>query len=165
MIDFAKLELMGGLLIPPQPRVGTNEVKRNRIPKLALAVVVTLFMGAVLWRPIHDFGWFMLYGYVRATPFEASAWRANSLDGGQMGPTKLRMIDDLLRQHLLKGRTGDEVQMLLGPADRTPPHHDGDLVYALGHDPGSWRLDVEWLVLRLNSSGKVSDCWVETIKD
>jgi hypothetical protein len=68
----------------------------------------------------------MLIGQMRAAPFEASAWKANSLDGERMGPTKLRMIDDLFKLHLLKGRTGDEVQMLLGPADRTPPHHDRD---------------------------------------
>jgi hypothetical protein len=151
-------------LIPFHPQAGTKEAQRNRIPHLALATVVILFVGTVLWRPIHDFGWFMLYGYVRATPFEASAWKANSLDGDRMGPTKLRMIDDLFKLHLLKGRTGDEVQILLGAADRTPRHNDRFLFYALGHDPNSWRLDVQWLVIRLNPSGRVSDYWVETIK-
>jgi len=126
---------MGGLLIPLHPKAGTKEAQRYRIPHLALAVVVILFLGAVLWRPIHDFAWFMLYGYVRAAPFEASAWKANSLDGDRMGPTKLRMIDDLFKLHLLKGRTGDEVQMLLGLADRTPRQNDRDLLYALWSRP------------------------------
>jgi hypothetical protein len=155
--NFAKLEVMGGSLTPLHPKAGTTKTQRNRTPYLALAVVVILFFGVL-------FFWFMA-GYVHAAPFEATAWKANSLDGEQMGPTRLRMIDDLFKLHLLKGRTGDEVQMLLGPADRTQPNHDRDLLYALGHDPGSWRLDVEWLVIRLNSSGRVSDYWVETIKD
>jgi hypothetical protein len=54
MTDFAKLEVMGGLLIPLHPKAGTKEAQRNRIPHPALAVVVILFLGAVLWRPIHE---------------------------------------------------------------------------------------------------------------
>jgi hypothetical protein len=164
---------MGGLLIPPlpiRPKAGTNLAKRNRIPGFALAVVVAALFGLLLWKPALGFGSFVFYesgveGYLREAKFEASAWRANSLDGNPMWPTRLRMVDDLLRRHLLEGRTGAGIQMLLGPPNRTPTFRDRDLFYALGPNRGFFRLDSEWLVIRLNSSGKVSGYWLETIKD
>ena len=55
-------------------------------------------------------------------------------------------------RRLLDGRTRPEVVELLGPADDTSKWRDWDLVYHLGPErKGLFRIDSEWLVIRLDS--------------
>ena len=75
----------------------------------------------------------------------------------RMAPTRLRMIDDLLSRGLLDHCSREQVETLLGPADRTDYFHDWDLVYHLGPEREFMGIDSEWLVVRLDSVGKVRE--------
>jgi hypothetical protein len=62
------------------------------------------------------------------------------------------MVDDLLKNHPLRGMTREEVTSLLGPKTETEYFREWDLVYYLG--PGRYGNaigDSEWLVIRFDS--------------
>ena len=88
--------------------------------------------------------------------FTKAAWQ----DSVQVyGDLALRgcMVDDLLSRRRLRGIRRDEVVALLGEPRPTAYFTDYDLVYWLGPERGLVSIDSEWLVLRLDGSGRVSD--------
>jgi len=118
-----------------------------------LGVPIVLFIatiGFLLLRPPVE-------EYLRATAFESDVWKARSLDGNPSWPTRLRMVDDLLRRHLLDNASRPHVEALLGPADATSYFREWDLVYQLGPERGFMGIDSEWLVVRLDQAGQVAD--------
>ena len=84
-------------------------------------------------------------------PFDSAKWRANSEDSGLMWPTRLRMSDSLVESKLLMGTTKAQVVTLLGPPDGGSYFPDWDLVYHLGPERGTFRIDSEWLLIRLKN--------------
>ena len=95
--------------------------------------------------------------YQHRLVFDAKMWRAKSADAGDDWPTRLRMVNSLMDRHLLDRRTQPQVVELLGPADETSKWRDWDLAYRLGPErKGLFRIDSEWLVIRLDSSRTVS---------
>jgi hypothetical protein len=115
----------------------------------AASVPVLMIGSLVLGPDIAD------YWHRRA--FEPAEWRRNARRD-TMWPTRLTMVDDLLTRHSLRGMSRDSVERLLGPRDSTAYFRDWDLVYWLGPERGSIRIDSEWLVLKLDADGRVSDC-------
>ena len=119
---------------------------------------------AVLGTPVALYGLAWAYfvipssdDYRHRLAFEAKAWRDKSADAGVDWPTRLRMVDSLMDRRLLDGRTPPEVVELLGPADDTSKWRDWDLVYRLGPErKGLFRIDSEWLVIRLDSRRTVA---------
>lgn len=107
-------------------------------------------MGYLTFRPTVE-------AYLQATRFDSAAWKARSADVDVEWPTRLRMIDDLLDRNLLKDATRAQVEELLGPADDTSYFREWDLVYLLGPERGFIRIDSEWLVLRFDKAGKVTE--------
>jgi hypothetical protein len=89
--------------------------------------------------------------------FDPQAWRSAR---GAGDPVRIRMVDDLLKSHDFRGKTKSEVEALLGPPDSTEYFSDCDLVYWLGPERGFMSIDSEWLALRLDARGRVSDCQV-----
>ena len=88
--------------------------------------------------------------------FDAAAWR----DAKQVyGPLAIRgcMVDDLIARHHLKGRTRAEVVALLDEPRRTVYFQHYDLVYWLGPERGWISIDSEWLVFRLDATGRVAE--------
>jgi hypothetical protein len=67
------------------------------------------------------------------------------------------MVDDLLRRHSLLGATRSEVEELLGKPTTTSYFQEYDLVYYLGPERSFVGIDSEWLVLRLDGAGRVSE--------
>jgi hypothetical protein len=67
------------------------------------------------------------------------------------------LVDDLLRSHELRGRSRSEVVALLGEPPKTDYFREYDLVYWLGPERGFISIDSEWLVMRLDSLGRVSE--------
>lgn len=65
------------------------------------------------------------------------------------------MVDDLLVVHELRGRTRAELVALIGEPPPTDYLKDFDLVYWLGPERGLIGIDSEWLVIRLDKSGRV----------
>ena len=119
---------------------------------------------AVLGTPVALFGVAWAYfvipsgdDYRHRLVFDAKAWRNKAADAGDDWPTRLRMVDSLMDRRLLDGRTRSQVVELLGPTDDTSKWRDWDLVYHLGPErKGLFRIDSEWLVIRLDSSRTVA---------
>jgi hypothetical protein len=67
------------------------------------------------------------------------------------------MVDDLIASHQLKGRTRAEIVALLDEPRRTVYFQDYDLVYWLGPERAWISIDSEWLVFRLDPTGRVAE--------
>ena len=65
------------------------------------------------------------------------------------------MDDDLLARYKLVGMTRAEVVQLLGEPAPTPYFREFDLVYWLGPEHGWFSIDSEWLVMKLDGSGRI----------
>jgi hypothetical protein len=94
--------------------------------------------------------------YAHRTTFDPKAWRDRSLDQDPSWPTRLRMVDDLIAAKRLDNLGRGEVLSLLGPPDDTDKWKDWHLVYWLGPERGVFRIDSEWLVIRLDAAGRVA---------
>ena len=86
--------------------------------------------------------------------FTPARWNDSTL---AFGPAAIRgcVVDDLLRRERLRGRTRAEIVALLGEPPRTEYFRDYDLVYWLGPERSMMSIDSEWLVFRLDSTGRV----------
>ena len=73
-----------------------------------------------------------------------------------MDPVRLRMVDDLLAHHRFIGMPRAELADLLGPPTPIDKFGDWDLVYWLGPERGSIRIDSEWLVFKFDKENRVS---------
>jgi hypothetical protein len=117
--------------------------------------VYALALGALLFGPaVED------YRYRAA--FDPIEWRRNVRRDGDW-PTRLTMVDDLLKRGLLRQATRDSVDHLLGPRDETSYFTGWDLVYRLGPERGLMRIDSEWLVVSFGADGRVRDA--RTVRD
>jgi hypothetical protein len=108
-----------------------------------IACVATVMAGAVVW--------------MRQAPgraFDTSVWQDEaSIAKG----ARLAMADRLLANGLLIGMSRAEVVGQLGEPPPTAYFSDWDLVYWLGPERGYMGIDSEWLVLRLDSDGRVAE--------
>jgi hypothetical protein len=83
--------------------------------------------------------------------FDANLWRSENAD--QASPPAIterqKMLGDLV-DHVLPGRSRQEIETLLGPPSQTT-HFKGtgrDLIYPLGWERGSYiTIDSEWLLI------------------
>jgi hypothetical protein len=131
-------------------------VFRKHWRKLLLAVglfgVIIATPGAILFilevHSLHQWN-------AKRLPFQEVAWKAN-VDADTMDPLRLRMVDDLLEQHNFLGASRAEILNLLGRPEPTDKYRDWDLVYWLGPERGSIRIDSEWLVFKFDNYNRVS---------
>jgi hypothetical protein len=120
----------------------------------ALSIVLTLgTMGVMLYFFLSV----ATEPYLKSVDFDSRQWKARSLDGDRMWPTRLRMVDSLLESGKLDKATRAYVEDLLGPADDTGYFRDWDLVYHLGPERSVFRIDSEWLVVRLDRNSVVQE--------
>lgn len=132
----------------------TIRARRGRIVRpLAYA------LGAA--TPYVALGTFLLIGPTvedrfRRERFDAAGWRRNTGEN-TLWPARLRMVDDLVAHHPLRGLTRDSVAGLLGEKDSTSSWKEWDVVYWLGPERGLIRIDSEWLVLRYGADNRVTD--------
>ncbi len=104
------------------------------------------------------FLWPIVNDRMHRIPFDAQAWRSPEREPRDIfWPPRLRMVDDLLRRHRLDGMTRQQVVALIGEPDQTGYFSNWDMVYWLGPERGGFRIDSEWLVLRLDSQQKVTE--------
>jgi hypothetical protein len=87
--------------------------------------------------------------------FTAAAWHDTV---AAFGPRAVRgcIVDDFLRSHRLYGRSRAEIVALLGQPPKTDYFREYDLVYWLGPERSLMSIDSEWLVFRLDTSGRVA---------
>lgn len=124
--------------------------------------------------PVLLFGGFYAYRiggeYLARTDFDATTWQKAGLPANAPSgdPIRIRMVDDLLDRHDLRGMTRAEVTALLGEPDDAalgqgdPLFHGWDMAYYLGPERGLLALDSEFLVLRLGADQRVSELRVIT---
>jgi outer membrane protein assembly factor BamE (lipoprotein component of BamABCDE complex) len=72
------------------------------------------------------------------------------------------MVDDLLARTDFRGQTRAQLVKLLGEPRRTGYFPEYDLVYWLGPEGGLAGIDSEWLVIKLNAAGRVTETRVVT---
>jgi hypothetical protein len=89
---------------------------------------------------------------VNRVPFDSTAWKSPQ-DCHSSSAKRIRMVDDLFKQHTLAGISQAEVKALLGEQDtNTPFSSQYDLVYCLGPQRGFLPIDSEWLVIKLGEN-------------
>ena len=93
--------------------------------------------------------------------FDAALWRDTIRVQSAEAPRGC-MVDDLLARRPLVGETRAAVVALLGEPAPTPYFRHYDLVYWLGPERGLMSIDSEWLVMRLDPRGRVSEARVVT---
>ena len=135
------------------PIAGT---KPARPSQLALQVIIAIASIIAILILIAALYILVPMWQERAIRFESSEWKSTPATFSHTS-IRQRMVDDLLRSHPLLGNTRPEVESLLGPADNTGYFSEYDMVYHLGQERHSYiAIDSEWLVIRLDSTGKVS---------
>ena len=88
--------------------------------------------------------------------FDSASWKT-SLTSDSLDPIRLRMVDDLLHRHRLRGMTREEVVSLLSTPPETNYFRDYDLVYWFGSERGYFSFDSEWwLAIKFGGNGSVS---------
>ena len=114
------------------------------------------YLGSLSYNPS-----FALREYRARIAFNEIQWKnPGTVPDLKMYPGRLtiriRMVDSLLNQYNFKGWTRKEIEQLLGPRTVTEYFSDWDLVYYLGAGRyGNAVGDSEWLVFRLDDSGRV----------
>jgi hypothetical protein len=93
--------------------------------------------------------------------FNPAAWRDSSL-AYSAAAVRGCMVDDLLARQPMRGRSRAEIVALLGEPRPTAYFKNYDLVYWLGPERGLMSIDSEWLVMRLDSAGRVSQARIVT---
>ena len=122
-----------------------------------LIVGVSLLIGLAIYFLFGDVISAAIKERLNRIPFDAAGWQAGSrAQSGQ--PVRIRMVDDLLRRHTFTGLSRTEAVKLLGEPDKTEHFKGWDMVYWLGPERGWLSVDSEWLLLKLDSAQKVSDC-------
>ena len=104
----------------------------------------------------------MVEDHLKQRPFDAAAWRQSK--DGPRSDARVWMVDDFLAHHSPVGRPVAEIDTLLGPDDIAPGATRGrgnwkdcDRLWCLGHERGFISIDAEWLVLRVDASGTVTE--------
>jgi hypothetical protein len=107
------------------------------------AVPHGLLLAWVLYFPAFD-------NWRHQESFTPDGWRSPAGSSDRLWPPRLRMVDDLIARKLVDGLSQDSVVLLLGPPDaRAWPGFD--MTYSLGPERGLFRIDSEFLALRLRS--------------
>lgn len=95
-------------------------------------------------------------------PFIRSWWDAGVGDDADPLHKRHRIADGLVASHKLVGRTRAEIEAQLGLMSQLRSFEGWDMVYLLGDERGFFSIDDEWLVIRLNASGRASEVRIIT---
>lgn len=132
----------------------------GRTKKLMIWIGGTIVVIAIVLFGYFFYG-YKADGYLQRRSFASSIWKDEETARKPPYP-RLRMVDDLLSNEKLIGKTRQEVIVLLGEPMKTEYFNEYDLVYWLGPERNFISIDSEWLVMKLDSSGKVSECLLAT---
>ena len=141
--------------MPRQINASTKRKRKVLTCLLGVLVLLTSFIAYYVWH----YGELILTG-VESRPFDAAAWRQpKPIDNDRT--ERSQMVDDLLRRYDFSGWTREEVVKLLGEPDAISGEGmfpEWDMTYLIGLERGgSWSLDYEYLVFRLDKNNRVVD--------
>lgn len=140
--------------------VWNRHTKWLTIAACTACIIAAVFVVPIIAHRILDA--IILSGYLpKPMPFNSSVWKANEAIYS-IESIRLRMVDDLLKSHPLIGLTRAEVEALLGPADETEYFNSFDMVYVLGPERHPFAVDCEWLLIKLDPGGHVSEAVLGT---
>jgi hypothetical protein len=88
--------------------------------------------------------------------FDSLSW-TTSLTNDDSNPIRLTMVDSLLKKYKLSGMARTDLDALLGIPPKTDYFKDYDYVYWLGPERGFMSIDSEWLAIKFDTQGKVSE--------
>jgi hypothetical protein len=115
---------------------------------IVLTASVIIVLGCIT---LHEFR-------VPGQEFNQQLWEEfGDFNRGSRYPP-LEMADRLVAEGTLRGKTRDEIFRMLGEPPKTDYFRDWDLVYWLGPERGFMRIDSEWLVIRFDTQGQVTEC-------
>ena len=109
---------------------------------------------AVVVAPVAAYAIWTMVPPLPTTGFDASKWQAVQRSDDY---TRESMVGSLFWRGVLDGKTQREVLQLLGPDCECGYFKDWDLVYWLGPERSWMSLDSEWLVIRFDEAGRVSE--------
>ena len=89
--------------------------------------------------------------------FDRAVWLGGESASFSPDAPGLRMADGLVSSRTLLGRNRSEIEAMLGPETNTDKFASYDLVYWLGAQRSYMPMDSEWLVVRFDGSGRVSE--------
>ncbi|WP_017299363.1 hypothetical protein [Nodosilinea nodulosa] len=143
---------------------------QNPKPKHRRRLLIALIIGSVL---VVSFPFVVVGGLLAQTNFKQwqhcrgytqfnpTQWNDPALSSGPQY-VRLCMVDKLLAKYLLLGRSRAGVLELLGAPEPEKSFPDYDLVYLLGPERKFISIDSEWLVIKLDAAGYVSDAKLMT---
>ena len=134
----------------------TEPVPSTIGPRLAkwLALCAVLTLGAWLYQHMTD----------SSPTFDHEMWLSGTRDDISVEAPRLRMADSLVEQGILVGLSRTQIDTMLGPQTSTQKFRpEYDYVYWLGPERSYISIDSEWLVLKLDSQGNVSE--VRIVRD
>jgi len=119
--------------------------KRILIVLSILLVAALIYIGGMLY-------WFSI-GAVdfEAIKFNSEKWKASEPAMSWESP-RLKMIEDLIENHLSVNMQVSEVLSLIGKPDDTPYFRSYDMVYYLGRERNAIGIDSEWLVFKTKNN-------------
>ncbi|MCI0330248.1 MAG: hypothetical protein L0196_04755 [candidate division Zixibacteria bacterium] len=129
--------------------------------KKLLIWIIGGFMAAILVFFGYVFYWYKAEDYLQRRAFVSSEWKDEEAARKPPYP-RLRMVDDLLSREKFIGKAHAEVISLLGEPPKTEYFSEYDLVYWLGPERSFISIDSEWLIMKLDLSGKVIECALTT---
>ena len=123
----------------------------KKVIKTLLTILLVLFLGFVT---IVGYFFYQMTGpqYFQKNNFNTAEWKQNL---EKFNDIKLFMVDDLLKNHQLIGKTRDEVKSILGVPPPTDYFQDYDYVYRLGRE-GGLGVDSKWLGLKFENDLVIS---------
>ena len=123
---------------------------------LTVMVCLAVGLGALGWWAINSLGADREQRCAGHERFLAGVWRDSTKVRSPLAARGC-MVDDLLKSHDFRGRTRAQLVALLGEPPKTDYFREYDLVYWLGPERGLMSIDSEWLVFRLDSTGRVRE--------
>lgn len=119
-----------------------------------------VFVAFLLFAPFLLLFAAVTYGeardYLHRVPFESSSWKNPDLVESE-DPIRIRMVDDLIRNRRLDGRSREDVEKMLGKPAKPEDLREFDLVYWLGPDRVAMGTDSEWLAISFDDRGVVRE--------
>ena len=113
-------------------------------------MVVAFGLASLLVLPLLPYVEFLL-------PYNKDIWMARAPMPNDWLHVRGHMAYDLVTSRRLIGLTHAEVTRLLDSPEPTDKYPDWDIVYWIGPNRSSIPIDSEWLLMRLDATGKVSE--------
>jgi hypothetical protein len=136
-------------------------IDRRRASRVAIRGALALLFLAVVG------GWWFYRHLVpdicgERHQFSAKTW-AELANAKLQTPDRACVVDNLLSSGILRGRARAELDSLLGPPTTGGPFSTaGQRTYYLGPERGPFGIDSQWLVIEIDSLGRVTRARVMT---